>query len=104
MALQAAPGQWPGHWPGTDSPLDCLCSDSTYRMAFGPRAGQKVYTVQGAMPRDAVLTQALCADHQGFSLQAGPALRSARAPTAGTLFEHGLGRALLQCAATLSRA
>ena len=25
----------------------------TYRIAFGPRAGQKVFTVQGAMPRDA---------------------------------------------------
>ena len=42
----------------------------TYRIAFGPRAGQKVLTVQGAMPQDAVLTQALCADHQGFSLHA----------------------------------
>jgi len=27
--------------------------------------------VQSAMARDAVLTQALCADHQGFSLHAG---------------------------------
>jgi len=42
----------------------------TYRIAFGPRAGQKVFTVQGAMARDAVLTQALCVDHQGFSLHA----------------------------------
>ena len=42
----------------------------TYRIAFGPRAGQKVFTVQGAMAQDAVLTQALCADHQGFSLHA----------------------------------
>ena len=25
----------------------------TYRIAFGPRAGQKVFTVQGAMPRSA---------------------------------------------------
>ena len=24
----------------------------TYRIAFGPRAGQKVLTVQGAMPRE----------------------------------------------------
>ena len=24
----------------------------TYRVAFGPRAGQKVLTVQGVMPRD----------------------------------------------------
>jgi len=42
----------------------------TYGIAFGPRAGQKVFTVQGAMAQDAVLTQALCADHQGFSLHA----------------------------------
>ena len=43
---------------------------STYRIAFGPRAGQKVFTVQGAMPRDAAFTQALCAEVQGFSLHA----------------------------------
>jgi len=42
----------------------------TYRIAFGPRAGQKVFTVQGVMPRDAVRDQELCADHQGFSLHA----------------------------------
>ncbi|MEO8808213.1 MAG: transposase [Burkholderiaceae bacterium] len=28
----------------------------TYRIAFDPRAGQKVLTLQGAMPRDADLT------------------------------------------------
>ena len=28
-------------------------ADCTYRVAFGPRAGQKVLTLQGAMPRDA---------------------------------------------------
>jgi len=45
----------------------------TYRIAFGPRAGQKVLTVltvQGAMPRDADFKQTLCADIQGFSLHA----------------------------------
>ena len=42
----------------------------TYRVAFGPRAGQKVFTVQAAMPRDAAFTQALCAEEQGFSLHA----------------------------------
>ena len=31
----------------------------TYRIAFGPRAGQKVLTVQGAMPRDADFKQTL---------------------------------------------
>ena len=42
----------------------------TYRIAFGPRAGQKVLTVQGAMPRDTGFEQALCADMNGFSLHA----------------------------------
>ena len=37
----------------------------TYRIAFGPRAGQKVFTVQAAMPRDITFTDALCADVQG---------------------------------------
>jgi len=32
-----------------------------YRIAFGPRAGQKVFTVQGAMARDAARDQELCA-------------------------------------------
>ena len=39
----------------------------TYRVAFGPPAGQKVLTVQNAMPRDNGLEQALCADTNGFS-------------------------------------
>jgi hypothetical protein len=42
----------------------------TYRIAFGPRAGQKVLTVQGAMRRDADFKRHLCADIDGFSLHA----------------------------------
>jgi hypothetical protein len=42
----------------------------TYRIAFGPRAGQKVLTVQGAMPRDADFKQHLRANIDGFSLHA----------------------------------
>ena len=42
----------------------------TYRIAFGPRAGQKVLTLQGAMPGEAGFKQKLCADMQGFSLHA----------------------------------
>ena len=42
----------------------------TYRIAFGPRARQKVLTVQGVMPRDADVKQTLCADSNGFSLHA----------------------------------
>ena len=70
MTLQAAPGQWPGPSPGTNSPLDCLSPGSAYRIAFGPRAGQKVLTMQGAMPRDKDFKQTLCADIDGFSLHA----------------------------------
>ena len=42
----------------------------TYRIALGPRAGQKVLTLQGAMPRQTDFKQTLCADMQGFSLHA----------------------------------
>ena len=42
----------------------------TYRVAFGPRAGQKVLTVQNAMPREPVFKQYLCANMNGFSLHA----------------------------------
>jgi Putative transposase len=42
----------------------------TYRFAFGPRAGQKVLTVQGVMPRQTDFKQTLCADNNGFSLHA----------------------------------
>ena len=34
----------------------------TYRIAFGPRAGQKVLTLQGVMPRQADFKHNLCAD------------------------------------------
>ena len=37
----------------------------TCRIAFGPRAGQKVLTVQGAMPRQTEFKQTLCADING---------------------------------------
>ena len=43
----------------------------TYRIAFGPRAGHKVLTLRGAMPREAPPRQPLCADIDGFSLHAG---------------------------------
>ena len=46
MALQAAPGQWPSPSPGTNSPPDCLCPGSAYRIALGPRAGQKVLSLR----------------------------------------------------------
>jgi hypothetical protein len=42
----------------------------TYRIAFGPRVGQKVLTLRGAMPRQGKAGQPLCADIDGFSLHA----------------------------------
>ena len=42
----------------------------TYRIAFGPRAGQKVLTLKSAMPREGTAGQPLCADIDGFSLHA----------------------------------
>ena len=42
----------------------------TYRIAFGPRAGHKVLTLRGAMPREDRVRQPLCADIDGFSLHA----------------------------------
>ncbi len=42
----------------------------TYRIAFGLRAGQKVLTLRGAMPREAPARQPLCADIDGFNLHA----------------------------------
>jgi len=47
--------------------LKAQAAACTYCIAFGPRAGQKVLTVQGAMPRDADFKQHLCADIDGFS-------------------------------------
>ncbi len=42
----------------------------TYRIDFGSRAGQKVLTLRGAMPREVTARQALCAEVDGFSLHA----------------------------------
>ncbi len=48
----------------------------TYRIAFGPRAGQKVLTLRGATPREATARQPLCADIDGFSLHAAVRVES----------------------------
>ena len=42
----------------------------THRIAFGPRTGQKVLTVQSAMPKEASFKQTLCADVNGLSVHA----------------------------------
>ena len=51
----------------------------TYRIAFGPRAGQKVLTAQGTMPRETEFKQPLCADIDGSACM----LPCARAPKTG---------------------
>jgi len=43
---------------------------ATCRLPFGPRAGQTVRPLRGAMPRDATAGPPLCADIGGFSLHA----------------------------------
>jgi len=48
----------------------------TYRIAFGPRAGQRVLTWQGAMPRQTDFKHDVCADIHGFSLHAAVAQRT----------------------------
>ena len=60
----------------------------TYRIAFGPRAGQKVFTLQGAKPLDVERAQELCADQQGNSAARGRALRRRRTPAAGAALPH----------------
>ena len=50
--------------------LPLQAAATTYRIAFGPRAGQKILTLQRAMPREAPSDQALCANAHGFSLHA----------------------------------
>ncbi len=43
----------------------------TYRIALGPRAGQKVLSLRTVAGRDEKTTTSLCADAHGFSLHAG---------------------------------
>ena len=55
----------------TDAAMAPLHSAAcTYRIAFGPRAGQKVLSLQSVPRFDAQPTQQLCANAQGFSLHA----------------------------------
>jgi hypothetical protein len=56
----------------TDNPLASLQGAScTYRIALGPRAGQKVLSLRTVPGRDEKTTAALCAEAHGFSLHAG---------------------------------
>jgi hypothetical protein len=54
----------------------------TYRIAFGPRAGQKVLTLRGAMPREDRARQPQCADIDGFSLHAAVRVEAHRPSSA----------------------
>ena len=73
----------------------------TYRVAFGPRAGQKLLTLQGAMPREADFKQNLCADMQGFSLHAavrcGADDRQALEQLCRTITRPALANERVQC-------
>ena len=55
-----------------DNPLRSLqAAACTYRIALGPRAGQKVLSLRTVPSRDEKTTAARCADGPGFSLHAG---------------------------------
>jgi Putative transposase len=55
-----------------DNPLRSLqAASGTYRIAFGPRAGQKVLTLGTVAGRDEKTTPALCTEAHGFSLHGG---------------------------------
>ena len=58
---------------------------SAYRIAFGPRAGQKVLKLRGAMPREDRTRHPLCADIDWFSAACRGAGRSARSQAAGAV-------------------
>ncbi len=57
---------------------------ATYRIALGPRTGQKVLTLRGAMPRETTSRQPLCADIDGNSAARRGAVGSTRPQAAGT--------------------
>ncbi len=59
-----------------------------YRIAFGPRAGQKVLTLQGALPRETSGKQRLCADLQGFSLHAAVRCGAGQRKTLERLYRY----------------
>ena len=55
-----------------ENPLASLQAAScTYRIALGPRAGQKVLSLRTVPGRDEQATAGLCAEAHGFSLHAG---------------------------------
>ena len=55
-----------------DNPLRSLQAAScTYRIALGPRAGQKVLSRRTVLGRVEKCTAALCANAHGFNLHAG---------------------------------
>ena len=56
----------------------------TYRIAFVPRAGQKMLTLRGATPREGTARRPLCADIDGDSAARRGASRSTRPQADGT--------------------
>ena len=78
-----------------------MCPGSAYRIAFGPRVGRKVLTLQGAIPREASFKQSLCADIDGFSLHAavrcGADDRQALEQLCRTITRPALANERVQC-------
>ena len=55
----------------------------THRIAFGPRAGQKVLTLRGAMAREGMARELLCSDIDGNSEAGSRTLQRRRPAGAG---------------------
>jgi hypothetical protein len=63
--------------PTAEAPINSLIGHSiTYRVATGPREGQKVFTLQ-TLPPDPDRSRANVAESSGFSLHAGVWARAA---------------------------
>jgi len=66
----------PGFDPSEEAPINTLLGHSiTYRIATGPREGQKVFTL-ATLPADPDRVSADVAQSSGFSLHAGVAAKS----------------------------
>ncbi|MBA3564840.1 MAG: transposase, partial [Gammaproteobacteria bacterium] len=62
--------------PGAEAPIHALIGHSiTYRIATGPREGQKVFTLK-TLPADPDRSSAHLAENSGFSLHAGVAAKA----------------------------
>jgi hypothetical protein len=80
---------YPAFDPTADAPINSLIGHSiTYRVATGPREGQKVFTLQ-TLPPDPDRSRANVAESSGFSLHAGVWVRGGERSTRSESCEPG---------------